>query len=246
MNLKRDDKLVQNDVSTAFEELYIRLRGKEDRIYTDEEVMWLPDISEDHIHKREWEIRKASCKRLIRYLRHKNKKLRILEVGCGNGWLSYQLSQLPHSRVIGLDINLPELQQAERVFGTVANLSFVYGAFGTNMEPGGFDIIVFAASLQYFHSFSDVVITAMQNLGESGEVHILDSHFYLETEMEEASQRSRSYFQERGFDGMHRFYFHHSVKDLEEFNCTILYNPRSVVNKILNRKNPFYWVRITR
>lgn len=244
MNLERDDKILLKSAN-GFEELYIHLRAEENRMYSDEEVVWLPDIGEDHIHKKEWELRKSSCKKLLRYLRRKRRPLKILEVGCGNGWLSYQLSQMPYANVIGLDINLPELQQAARVFGAIPNLHFVHGDLYSGLAAiEKFDMIIFAASIQYFASFSDVMGTALKRLNEKGEVHILDSHFYAETEIEEAQQRSREYFHSKGFDEMNDFYFHHSLKELDEFNCTIVYNPRSAINRILNNKNPFYWVCI--
>src|SRR5688572_8022793 len=88
-----------------FEELYISLRNTERRIYTDDEVAQLPDIPDNHIYTQEWKIRKLSCQRLIHYLQKKNKPLRFLEVGCGNGWLAHRLSTIKNSVVKGIDIN---------------------------------------------------------------------------------------------------------------------------------------------
>ena len=89
MNLERNYKTSFNNYLGEFEQLYIKLRNQEKRIYEDEEVAWLPDVSEDNIHKKEWRIRKASCQKLTHYLSSKKRALKILEVGCGNGWLSY-------------------------------------------------------------------------------------------------------------------------------------------------------------
>ena len=244
MKLKDSHRTRFNHASREFEQLYIDLRCREKRLYTDEEVAWLPDVNEDHIHRKEWEIRKASCKKLIRYLRHKNRSLKILEVGCGNGWLSYHLSQIRYSHVVGIDVNFVELQQAQRIFNAIPNLHF----FHTDIDslPGSekFDIIVFAASIQYFSSFSDVIETALSRLHDGGEIHIIDSHFYLETDVETARQRSQEYFHDRGFEKMENFYFHHTLKALDEFNYVILYDPNSIFNKILKKKNPFHWICI--
>lgn len=242
MNIKADNRASLHHPK-EFERLYIELRSQEKRIYTDEEVAWLPEVDEGHIHRKEWQIRKASCKKLVHYLEHKRRSLKILEVGCGNGWLSYQLSQMRYANVIGLDINLPELQQAERVFAAIPNLNFVYGDLDS-LELEKFDIVVFAASIQYFQSFSSIIETVLERLNEKGEVHIIDSHFYFETEVQEAEQRSLDYFHNKGFDRMQDFYFHHSLKELEGFNYSILYDPNSTLNKILKRKIPFYWIRI--
>jgi ubiquinone/menaquinone biosynthesis C-methylase UbiE len=239
-----DDKIILNNYSNEFEQVYIDLRCHEKRLYTDEEVAWLPDIADDHVHKKEWEIRKASCKQLIKYLGGKNKPLKILEVGCGNGWLSYQLSQISCSNVVGLDVNLIELQQAERVFCAIPNLNFICSDLGSLSGFEKFDSIVFAASIQYFASFTGILEAALDRLKDSGEIHIIDSHFYYETDVEAARQRSHHYFHSKGFDSMDNFYFHHTLKELEGFSYTILYDPNTVFNKILRRKNHFHWICI--
>lgn len=229
--------------SKEFEQMYIDLRHWENRIYTDEEVAWLPDISEEHFYKKEWDIRKHSCKKLLHYLSNKKRPLKIAEVGCGNGWLSYQLSQINNSIVVGVDINVQELHQAERVFAAVPNLRFTYGSL-ESLKDETFDIIVFAASIQYFKSFAETIDVALNLLKTNGEIHIVDSHFYLEQEVDEASIRSRNYFQRCGFEKMHDFYFHHSLEELNSYRRRILYNPHSALNKLLRKKNPFHWICI--
>lgn len=242
MQVQINDKYLSSS-SNEFEQLYIDLRIHEKRMYTDEEVMWLPDVSSDHVHRHEWKIRKMSCHKLTSYLIKKKNALSILEVGCGNGWLTYHLSQIPHSNVVGLDVNLFELQQASRVFAAMPNLDFIYGDLN-ELKIAKFDVIVFAASIQYFKSFSNIVQSALSRLNKEGEIHIIDSHFYHQTELEDARHRSREYFQSKGFGKMYGFYFHHALKELDEFNHEILYDPNSLVNRILKRRNPFHWVCI--
>lgn len=242
MTVQIDDKHFSSS-SNEFEQLYIDLRIQEKRMYTDEEVMWLPDVSSDDVHRQEWKIRKASCQRLARYLASKKKALKILEVGCGNGWLSYHLSQVPGSNVIGLDVNLLELQQASRVFAAIPNLNFIYGGLNA-VENDRFDVIIFAASIQYFPSFSNIAQSALSRLNREGEIHIVDSHFYYQSEVEDARHRSLEYFKSKGFSKMDGFYFHHTLKELDEFNADILYNPNSIIHRILKKRNPFHWVCI--
>src|SRR4051794_33766657 len=100
----------------AFEADYLSLRKKEGRLYTDEEVARLPHVVKNASLKKEWAIRSASCQRLIKYLAGKKTKLSILEIGCGNGWLSNQLAAVTKTQVLGLDVNQTELAQAQRVF----------------------------------------------------------------------------------------------------------------------------------
>jgi len=68
-----------------FEEQYISVRRKENRLYKDEQVKWLPDLEPSHPHCKEWQVRSKSCNKLIRHLSNSKKERNILEVGCGNG-----------------------------------------------------------------------------------------------------------------------------------------------------------------
>jgi SAM-dependent methyltransferase len=245
MNVKEYERTFLEPSFREFEQLYVDLRSNEQRIYSDEEVAWLPDVDEDHVHKKEWQIRKVSAEKLVQYLKHKKRPLKILEVGCGNGWLSCYLSQTHSWAVTGIDINWFELQQAQRVFAAIPNLRFVYGDIDSSLlEMEKFDVIIFAASIQYFPSFRDVVEKALKHTNGEGEVHILDSHLYSENEISEAGQRSAAYFHSKGYNKMSAFYFHHSLEELPCFNFSFLYNPHSVFNKLFKKKNPFYWIRI--
>src|SRR6185437_4430468 len=87
-----------------FEKQYIQVRSLEGRLYTDQELLHLPDIEPGHPHFREWQTRRRSTRRLLRYLSTRRASMDILEIGCGNGWLSHQLAELPGTRVTGVDI----------------------------------------------------------------------------------------------------------------------------------------------
>jgi ubiquinone/menaquinone biosynthesis C-methylase UbiE len=230
-----------------FEKKYIDLRNKEQRIYSDEELMLLPSIPKNHIHFNEWQIRKRSCNRLIQYLQAKPAPLRILEVGCGNGWLSRRLAGIPGSKVIGSDVNFTELQQAARVFSQIPNLLFIYGDVGSDiLEKMEFDCIVFASCIQYFSPLHDIIKHSLQLLKPGGEIHILDSPIYKLSETAEAKKRTATYYAELGFPEMSKYYFHHSINELREFGFEILYQPSSIQNYILGNKNPFPWLCIKR
>jgi len=228
-----------------FEERYFSLRRKEQRLYTDEQVMMLPEIDAAHPHHSEWEIRKSSCHKLIRYFRNKHRRLNILEVGCGNGWLCFQLSKIINSRVTGIDINTAELTQGKKVFRNIGNLDFFYGGIDEeNIRNRKFDIIVFAASIQYFPSLGDILGQALDLLNPIGELHILDSHFYKLSELEAARNRSENHFQSIGFPDMKDYYFHRCIDELKEYNYKMLYNPESIGHLFMKNKNPFPWICI--
>lgn len=232
--------------NSAFEELYIALRKKEERIYNDDELKLLPQINSSHPHSNEWQVRKKSTEKLLKYLEAKKTALKILEVGCGNGWLSNQLSTIKEATVIGLDINLTELQQAARVFKNL-NLSFVYGDLRSGLFISDkFDIIVFAASIQYFPFVDEILNCAMQNLKPGGEIHILDSHFYKKNKINQARERTYEYYAALGFPEMADHYFHHGIYELKPYDHKKLFNPLSFKNRIIKNRNSFAWICITK
>jgi len=228
-----------------FEAQYYLLRKKENRIYTDDELLQLPRIDASHPYCKEWRIRKNSAGRLIKWLQQKDTALNILEVGCGNGWLSAQLSLINEASVTGIDINFAELQQAQRVFVDHKNLHFILGGL-RDCIPGDkiFDVIVFAASLQYFSSLKEIISLALQHLSLPGEIHIIDTHFYPQDKVDGAKQRTENYFISIGQEEMANFYFHHCIDDLNQFNHSVLYDPNALFNRFGKSKNPFYHVVI--
>lgn len=239
--MKHNAKNRSQKLRMDFEELYIAVRQQEKRIYTDEQLQLLPDI--DHIFYDEWKIRKRSSERLTEYLVKKHKSLKMLEVGCGNGWLSAKLANIPDTQVTGLDINQVEIDQANRVFKK-DNLEFIYDSFtdGT-FENEQFDVIVFAASLQYFPSVINVMKQALAILKKGGEVHVIDTPFYTPGETGKANDRSQKYYTSLGIPEMADHYFHHSISEFWGFKYEILFDPTSIFNMIF-KKDPFYWVCI--
>lgn len=235
------DPVTVND--NSFADAYIAMRKSEQRIYTEAEIKILPDISTNHPHYREWQMRKQSLRRLMNYLQAKSTTLNILEIGCGNGWLASKLANITLGKVVGIDINHFELQQAEKLFKDRENLQFMDGDLRYGLPLNlKFDIIVFAASIQYFPSVSEIIKAAFQYIAPGGEVHILDTPFYAQTELLSARQRSIEYYRKLGFEQMSSWYFHHSLDDLSPFNYRILYNPTSWINKLTSPRNPFCWV----
>lgn len=239
------DPLQASAPGKNFAKMYTASRQKENRIYSDEQVALLPFIEPSHIHYEEWQVRKRSGSRLMDWLEHKNKPLFIQEVGCGNGWLSGKLTSLKNSFITGTDINKTELFQARRVFGKKPNLEFAEGDIRTIASDATFDVIIFAAAIQYFPSFDQIIGAALSHLNPAGEIHILDSHFYQTDELEKAKQRSQLYYQSIGYDEMAKFYFHHSFDSLKAFHYKLLFNPLNFKNKLFARNDPFPWICIS-
>ena len=240
-NINSDSK------TNEFEDIYLQVRKAEQRIYTDEEVKKLPLISKDHVHYPEWEIRRKSFQKLVKFLDKKGRPLEILEIGCGNGWLSANLAK--HNtqwEIVGTDINNTELEQAKRVFDSLDRLDFLY--FDLNSNEWGykkFDIIIFAASIQYFQSIKQTIDNALVLLKPGGEIHIIDSIFYQANEIESARKRTLDYYNSIGFPRAAEHYFHHTVNELENYNMVFFQKP-SFINKLFGSSNPFHWVSISR
>ena len=229
---------------TSFENLYMLVRQKEQRVYSNAELMNLPEIAASHKHYYEWSVRKESCKNLIAYLKKKNQFLKILEIGCGNGWLSHKLAEIPRTEVIGLDINLKELQQAANVF-TNSNLQFAYGDIRENiLQNRQFDIIIFAGTIPYFSSLTEIILSTLESLTPGGEIHIMDSFFYNTENVETAKQNCREYYKNMGFPDMANYYFHHLLKDIYHFNCEVKRPRHSFFRKLFLKKNVFPWLCI--
>jgi SAM-dependent methyltransferase len=229
----------------AFTEAYCQLRQKEGRIVTDDLLRQLPQVSRQHPHYKEWKIRQLSTHRLIQELQQQPRTLDILEVGCGNGWLAAQLSANPTWQVTGIDINTMELEQAQRVFGHLPNLQFLQGSLGDgNIAGKTFDIIVFAASVQYFASLKDIITTALAHSSIRGEVHIIDTPFYAPHELVAARERTVDYYTQMGFAEMANHYFHHSLQELEGFQYKLLHRPGRIWQGLGFVHHPFCHVQI--
>jgi 2-polyprenyl-3-methyl-5-hydroxy-6-metoxy-1,4-benzoquinol methylase len=239
------DNLFLQKKMDAFERQYHNVRLTEQRIYSNEEIAMLPEISPSHIHYAEWNIRKKSCDRLVQFLTKKNKKLNILEAGCGNGWLAAKMAAIKNANVTGIDINRIELMQAVTAFEKRDNLHFSYGDIRTSgLTQHSFDVIVFASSIQYFSSLENIINAALLLLNEDGEINIIDTPFYSDYEVANASKRTEEYYASLGFREMSEYYFHHSIKELRQFNYKVLYNPSAIIGRWKKKQFPFHWIII--
>ena len=229
-------------------DLYLRVREKEGRVYTDDMVRDLPIVPDGHPFADEWKARAASASRLRRYLARFPRRLTILELGCGNGWLVNMLAASGHT-VVGLDQNGYELKQAARVFSTNLNSLFMEAdVFTAPFERDSFDIVILASSIQYFDDLHVLLGTLCKYLRQQGEIHIIDSPLYRDQDVESAVERSREYYAALGFPEMAERYFHHRLSSLTIFHPRILYQPSHRVLKIkhfLKRvDSPFPWLSI--
>jgi len=254
------------------ERLYLEVRRREGRIFPDEIVRALPFISKSNPYSKEWRWRRRSFYRFLSCCKHLSalrgenvertdpyrmtKKINILDLGCGNGWLANRLAENPNWDVWAVDLNEEELTQGARLFGR-ENLRFLYAdlvprnSVPGNSSPGTefrdtFDVVVLAASVQYFPDLENLIFSLKKCLKPGGEIHILDSPFYKnETARTAARQRTLEYYTQLGVPGMAAFYHHHLWADVEKLGGINLNNRLGI--KFLQKIKwlaPFPWVVI--
>jgi ubiquinone/menaquinone biosynthesis C-methylase UbiE len=229
-------------------DLYIRVRQKEGRLYPDRIVANLPSVPESDPLEKEWQLRAASLGRLTAYLNVLPRPIRLLDLGCGNGWFSRHLSSLRDVTVWGMDRNMVELTQAARLFSRPNLLLLNADIFQSPFPDEAFDIILLASVVQYFPDLGALIGKLRRLLRPRGEVHIIDSPFYRTADLPSAQERTRAYYSRLGFPAMADHYFHHSHAELEPFSPHCHYRPDAVqaqLSRLLGKPtSPFPWLSI--
>ncbi len=230
------------------EALYQRVRDREGRHYTDAEVRRLPDLPAPHPLAAEWRQRSATLKLLKHHFRQRSHPIRIMDFGCGCGWLTHHLAQLPHTQVWGVDVNALELEQAARVFPDAPNLTWVYADVQTAAwDEAPFDDIVLASVIQYFADLPTLLRRLRRWLAAEGTLHIVDSPWYAPAHLAAARARSAQYYTALGFPEMANAYHHHTLAELAPFAPRINYNPHGwagQLQRLMGQPTPaFMWVQ---
>lgn len=238
-----------NTDAVGWSAAYLRARGIEGRLYPDRVVATLPRVPRSDPLASEWRLRALTSARLLDHLARRPGPLTVLEVGCGNGWLANLVASIGGSHVIGIDVNEVELAQARRVFGERANLEFVLADITVAETPiGDPTVIVLASVAQYVADLAGLLRRLRGWLPANGELHILDTPFYLPGELEGARERSRRHYADLGVPEMSDVYRHHPWQVLDEFDPEVLYDPGSVRTRAARRlgrpTSPFPWIMI--
>ena len=169
-----------------FAQDYAAHRQAEGRGYAGDDLFALPYLRSGPF-ARQWGVRARSFEAFMaRVLRRcaasARRPLRVLDLGAGNGWLSWRIAQAGHSAT-ALDL------RDDLVDGLGAGRAFVERAGGlmqTLVAPfeeisapsASFDIAVFNASLHYATDLAAVLAEAARVVRAEGRLVILDSPFY--------------------------------------------------------------------
>lgn len=222
--------------------LYHAVRTAEERVYDDGDVLHLPTVPRNHRYAHEWKVRRQTLAGIRRYL-YRRRPESVLELGCGNGWLTARLAEhLTQTRFCGIDPNQPEIEQARRVFNAVSNVSYKQaGLMDLGDGPEAFDVILIPSALQYFPTLGKPAELLESRLSPGGEIHILDTPLYPdEAARQAAAARSRDYYTQLGFPEMADHYFHHTLTDVSK---AFSGNLRQLSFGMFTR-HPFPWLRL--
>jgi len=232
---------IRSKISLQFEEIYLKVLRKENKIISDAEVRELPNTFFYNLHRQEWEMRANNHQRLMKYIKKLGRPLKIMDLGCGNGWLSNHLAEITNTEVWGVDINLSSLQQARRVC-TQNNVHIAYGdIFEDLFEAGTFDVIILNQTIEFFPNLTQLLNRSRHYLKPDGEIHIIDSPIYQEKELDSARQKTLQHFEVLGVPEMSVLYFHHSRTAIQSFDNQFMYKP----SRWFKGKDSAYpWVRI--
>lgn len=209
-------------MNRAAAKAYNSTRAKEGRLLKDAIVQDLPFSGSLTAQAPEWRVRERSMLRLLKHFARSGSELRVLEIGCGNGWLSARVTEAGHV-VTAMDIHSEELDQARRVF-TGSGIDWQLGDPMEHVFPAGsFDRIVFAASLQYFADVPLLFAHIRPWLSLKGEVHVVDSVLYPNRQAAMlAQERSVAYFAKLGTPEMARFYHHHTKDEIMQCGSSLV------------------------
>jgi SAM-dependent methyltransferase len=171
-----------------FVEDYQYIRASEGRGSTNHDYyLALPYRDLSGRNSRQWAIRA----RTFRYIERKilpgimtlaRPALRVLDLGAGNGWLSYRLAKQGHTS-IAVDLltnNQDGLEAAEHY---KQSLPFLFPRFRAELDnlpfvDSQFDLVIFNASFHYSENYEKTIAEALRCVRGNGLVIIADTPWY--------------------------------------------------------------------
>jgi SAM-dependent methyltransferase len=138
----------------------------------------------------QWRIRARTFEYFVLHVLPR-RPCRILDLGAGNCWFSYRLTQLGHSPV-AVDI-FPDDQDG---LGARRHYPLSFPAIEADFnnlpfELRSFDLVIFNCSIHYSDDYVKTLTAASRCLRPDGRIVILDSPVYQRREQGEAMRRER-------------------------------------------------------
>lgn len=218
----------------AFDSLYAVLRRREGRTLLDPASLRAlpePPPGTSRARAREWRSR-AWCASFIERRLAARAAPRVLDLGCGPGWLAARLARNGRE-VVGLDVSRTELTAGAVAFAELERLRLVQGdVFDAGLELGRFDAVLLVAALQYFGDLPRLVARLRALLQPEGEVLLLETPIYRRREVDSARLRTRRHYESLGLPQLVAHYHHHVEDDLSALGARFLYHPSTLASRL--------------
>jgi SAM-dependent methyltransferase len=178
------------DMLASFGRDYALHRAAEGRGYDGRDLLRLPYLHGGPLG-RQWRVRARSFDAFVRHVVNPEaarlgRKLHILDLGAGNGWLSYRMALAGHrataldireDRVDGLGAAAPFVaRMPDRIMPLTASFDAI------PLGDGKVDIAIFNAALHYATDLPHTLAEAARVVRPGGILVVLDSPFYRREE----------------------------------------------------------------
>ncbi len=218
-------------------------RGSSDAAY----YLALPWKDRSGANQQQWSIRAKTYQYIERNIlstmaARQGEPLRVLDLGAGNGWLSYRLARMGHAPVaVDLLTNDRDgLGAASHYAGSISPLFHRVQAEVDHLPfaDASFNLVIFNSSFHYSTDYIRTLREALRCTAPGGAVLIADTPWYLhESSGREMVEERKTYFKRRfGFAS-------DSVPSLEFLTDERINNLRSALKLDLTVHRPFYGVR---
>jgi SAM-dependent methyltransferase/uncharacterized protein YbaR (Trm112 family) len=146
-------------------------------------------------HSADWQLRARSYSifvdRLLVPIEGARSGLKILDLGAGNGWLSYRMALRKHQPA-AIDLRTGELDGLGAICQYDPALFAVQADFDCLPFPiAAFDLVVFNAALHYSTGYAATLQEALRVLDPAGWLVVLDTPLYHQASSGQAMVRER-------------------------------------------------------
>ncbi len=144
-----------------------------------EERRRLPDVAGDHPRAAEWRVRQESYRHFLDgVIAPFRRRLRVLDLGAGNGWLAHRLALLGHG-VTAIDQLADDADGLGALQLYPASVVAVQASFDAPpFAAAQFDVVVFNGSLHYAADVAATLGTAWRMRARGGVVAVIDSPMF--------------------------------------------------------------------